>query len=264
MAGSIRPVLAETVTFLKEAGQYEKAAAVEAVTGPRGYLLLQRTEEGDTSPLSLTVQADLAQALRDAAEEFEVVLDALAEEAYRLVLDGEWLPPAMGRSKGGSKATVQLQVDKRLRQDVQAALARLKEEAGYKITESNIALSHICEELGIERSNTAKPDSIDMRFPKSLVGHWKKAAKERGVEVEQVAEDGIRALLDGSWQPGSVRRTSWSESGRQRLWLPMDENLLTGLRAKADALSEQLGYLVYPGAIVRAILTDRLGEPAAE
>jgi hypothetical protein len=273
VAGSIRQRAASAVAKLKQHGDHDEAAAITALLGPRGSLLLQRTEEGETSPLSLTVTAELAQALRAAAEEFELVLDGLAEEAYRLVLDGEWLPAEMGRGKGGSRATVQLQVDKGLRERVQALLPELKERAGYRITESNIVLSHICEELGIERSNTAKGDSLEMRFPKSLVQHWEQAAKAQGLELRAVAEEGVRDLVRGKAAvPGrnpyfttdkrGPRVRQWAESDRQRLWLPMDKELLADLRSTAEALTESNDYLVHPGAIIRAILTDRLGEPA--
>lgn len=288
VAGSLRPTLVETVSFLKEHGQHDKAHAVEAVLGPRGYLLLQRSEEGETSPISLTVNADLGQALRAAAEEFEVVLDGLAEEAYRKVLDRGWIPLETGRGKGGTKSTVQVQVDLGLRREVQAILPRLKEQAGYKVTESNIILSHICEELGIERPNSAKAESLQMRFPKSLVDHWNRQAESRGVTLEEVVEGRIPSLVDGSWTPtvnayvadpksrpkvadasrpgisvwASASGRKWSESERVRLWLPIDKDLLTDLREKADALSDETGQLIYPGSVVRAILTDELGEPA--
>lgn len=273
VAGSIRQRAASGVAKLKQYGDHDEAAAIAALLGPRGYLLLQRTEEGETSPLSLTVSTELAQALRSAADEFELVLDGLAEEAYRLVLDGAWLPEEMGRGKGGPRATVQLQVDKQLRQQVQAIMPQLKERAGYRITESNIVISYICEELGIERSNTAKADSLEMRFPKSLVQHWEQAAAAQGLTLRAVAMDGVRDLVQGkasvpnrnpyfTKEKRGPRVRAWAESDRQRLWLPMDKGLLTDLREVAEALTEVNGYLVHPGSIIRAILTDRLGEPA--
>jgi predicted HicB family RNase H-like nuclease len=272
MAGSIRARAASAVAKLKQHGEHDEAAAIESLLAPRGYLLLKRTEEGETSPLSLTVTADLKKALTDAAEEFDVVLDSLAEEAYRLVLAGQWLPPEAGRSKGGQKAVLQVSVDSRLRQEVQAKLSGLSQEAGYRVAESNIVLSHICEELGVERPGSVKAESLEMRFPKSLVQHWERQAEACGQSLQEIVEGRIPALVDGSWVPErnayltsskrGPREKSWSESERQRLWLPVDKDLLADLRAKADELSAELGYLVYPGAVVRAILTDRLGEPA--
>lgn len=275
VAGSIRARLASATAKLKEAGAYDEAAAIESVTGPRGYLLLRRTEEGTTSPLSLTVPASLKQALLSAAEEFDLVLDALAEEAYRKVLDGSFVPPESGKARRGAaapKAVLQVQVDVELRSRVQALLPELGKSAGYRVTEASIVLTHVCEELGIERPNTAKAESLEMRFPKPLVGHWRERAEAAGVSLERIVEERIPSLLDGSWVPErssymttserGPRSGSWSESGRQRLWLPIDKVLLSGLRGKAEDLSESTGELVYPGAIVRAILTDRLGEPA--
>jgi predicted HicB family RNase H-like nuclease len=270
VAGSIRARAASAVAKLKAHGEHDEAAAIESLLAPRGYLLLKRTEEGETSPLSLTITEDLKRALNAAAEEFDVVLDSLAEEAYRLVLAGDWLPKQVGRSKGGTKAVLQVAVDTRLRDQVQAALPAFTKTAGYRITESSIVLGHICEELGIERPGAR--GSLEMRFPKSLVKHWERQAKAGKVSLQEIVEDAIPALLNGSWVPErsaymtaekrGPREKSWSESERQRLWLPIGEDLLAGLRDKAEELTAESGYLVHPGAVVRAILTDRLGEPA--
>lgn len=278
VAGSIRARLASATAKLKEAGAYDEAAAIESVTGPRGYLLLRRTEEGETSPLSLTVPASLKQALLSAAEEFDLVLDALAEDAYRKFLKGSFVPPQthqVGRGKASTRSVLQVQIDSALRQEVQEKLPEVRAALGYKergLTESSIILTYVCDELGVELASTAKAESLDMRFPKAVVRHWKQRADEAGLSLERIVEERIPSLLDGSWVPErssymttserGPRTGSWSESDRQRLWLPIDKELLSGLRGKAEDLSENTGVLVYPGTIVRAILTDRLGEPA--
>ncbi|MET8571814.1 hypothetical protein [Streptomyces sp. NPDC004783] len=287
MAGSIRARLDSAVAKLKEAGAYDEAAAVESVTAPRGYLLLKADEQrGSASTLTLTVTKVLRKALETAGEEFGAVFSGLAEEAYRLVRDGKWVPPQpvrAPRGKGGGSAVLNLSIDNELRQQVREMLPELSERLGYKVTESHIALSHICDELGVERPNTGDRESLQMRFPKPLVRHWEQRAAEQGVSLQQVVEERIPSLLDGSFTPrlsswvtdvASRPKTSegkqpwtsasgrrWSEDERQHLRIPVDKELLAGLRSKADELTEESGVLVYPGTIVRSILTDRLGEP---
>src|SRR5690348_16348434 len=134
---------------------YDAAAAVESIMAPRGYLLLRRQEQtAPASPLTVTLNEDLNRTLLAAGEEFGVVFSGLAEEAYRLVRDSEWLPPKptkAARGTGGKKAVLNVRVDAVLRQEVQELLPALAERVGYRITEGSIVLAHICEELGIER-----------------------------------------------------------------------------------------------------------------
>lgn len=272
----------------KAAKKQDAAAAVTAVLAPRGHMLLEQ-KRASSSNLTITLSKTLKEALDAAAEEFGVVFSGLAEEAYRAVRDEGWVPPKMVRSgPSGGLTVLNVKVDDELRQPVKADLPRLSEEHGYRITEGGLVLSYICDQLGIERPNTGGRESLDMRFPKSLVQHWERRAAELGVTLQQVVEERIPAVVDGSWTPKpntymadaksrkrapdekrpgytvwvSASGGRWSEDERQRLWLPIDKGLLQELRAKTDDLTQQLGFLVYPGTVVRAILTDRLGEPA--
>ena len=272
MADSLRSHLAETAAYLKAEGQHDRASSVEAVLAPGGWKQLRDTEDRAPKTLPVYMPKALKEALQEASREFGWALDSLAEEAYQRVRDGEWLPPKVGRGEGGTRAVLPVQIDQELFDQVQAMLDGLTKKAGYRISHAGIVQAYLCDELGIERPGT-KGKSPEMRFPKSLVQHWKQAAAEQGVELEAVAEEGVRALVRGEAAvPGrnpyftaekrGPRTRSWSESERQRFWLPIDEELLTDLRSVAAALSEKNGYLVHPGAIIRAILTDRLGEPA--
>ncbi|MGV9891646.1 hypothetical protein [Streptomyces sp. NPDC003395] len=278
MAGSIRARATSAVAKLKQHGDHDEAAAIESLLGPGGYKLLQRTETREPSPLSLTIPVTLKQALVEAADEFDVVLDALAEEAYSKVLAGEWLPPhALGYKRGaGAKTTLQVFVDSGLRHEVQGRLGELTDQAGFKVTETSIALLYVCAELGVEQPNPGSNEAPEMRFPKSLVQHWKDRADAEGLTLEGIAADGIRELLEGKWVPernryftdrkaileGRKEQRSWSESQRARLYVPLEKDLLAALRVKTQELSDELGYLVSPGTVIRAVLTDRLGEPA--
>lgn len=264
VAGMIRPNLVEAVTVLKDAGRHDLASSVEALNKPRGYLLLQRTEDMTPSPLSLTVPLPLKQELESTAREMDQVLDSLADDAYRKVLDGDWVPPRWHRSKrpGHKTAVFQVTVDKGLRHQVQELLPQLTGEAGYRVTESSIVLAHMCDELGVD-SGTAAAMPLVLREP--LRDHFV-AARESGADLEAIVSERVRGLLDGSWEMPYPARSQYG-SGREARQVK-----LSGLFLKADvrealhelapALSERFGVLVTPGTIVRVILTDRLGEPA--
>ncbi|MGW4270771.1 hypothetical protein ACWEGQ_00035 [Streptomyces seoulensis] len=286
MAGSIRPRAASAVAKLKQYGDHDEAAAIESLLGPRGYLLLKRTEEGSTEALSITITTLLKQAITETAESWDLVLDSLAEEAYRKVRDERWVPPEAGRAvagSGGVKAVLQVNVNSDLRSDVQGMLAGLKDEVGYRVTEANIVLTHVCEELGIERPNTAVEERLSTRVPLALREHFTSEAERLGLDLQQVTEEGIRSLLAGDWsarQIGSLwgdvssreraadgtwlsqAGRSWSASEKTNLRVRVDKRLLSELRGRLDDLSERHGRLVTPGGVLRAILTERLGEPA--
>ncbi|QKW31432.1 hypothetical protein HUT11_35300 (plasmid) [Streptomyces seoulensis] len=271
MAGSIRDRLTTAVGTLKEAGDYDSAAAVESVLAPRGYLLLKQTRSS-ASTLTITITKDLRQALADAGEEFGVVFSALAEEAYRKVRDEEWVPSGPVRGPGGPKAVLNVSVDDELRREVRDMLPRLSQEAGFSVSEGNIVLTHICDEVGIERPNTADEDMLYTRVPKTLLQHFQTEAARQGLELRQILEDGMRALLDGSWLPErhpyftaekrGKRKGPMSESDRDNLRVRVDKTLLAELRSRQDELSERAGFLVHPGLVMRALLTERLGTPA--
>jgi hypothetical protein len=271
---------------LRAESAYDSAAAVDAVLAPRGYMHLQE-RRNSASNMALTMNEELNRALRAEALEFGVILSDLAEEAFRKVLDGEWVPPKKTRARvrSGTKKVLNVRVDDELRQTVRQMLPQLNEDAGYRITESQIALSYMCEELGIERPEAANVDTIRLRLPQALAEHFRTESDRRGVRLQEIAEAGIQALLDGSWtlprnewlaNPDARPKTTlpdgrevWASAGRswsasERVWLPVQVNdsLLADLREKAEALSEEYGYLVHPGLVLRAILTDRLGVPA--
>lgn len=274
VAGSIRPRAASAVAILKKHGANDEAAAIASLLGPRGYLLLKRTEEGSTDPLSITVPELLKRAITETAEDWDLVPDALAEEAYRKVRDERWVPAEIGRlghGKRGTKATFQVNVDTVLRREVQALLPELSKEAGYRVTEGNIVLTHLCEELGIERPNTAAVDQLSTRIPRTLRDYFHSEAGRLGLDLEVAVNEGIAGLLEGSWTPErhpyftserGPREQSWSEADRANLRVRVDRSLLADLRGRLDDLSEELGFLVTPGLVLRAVLSDRLGQPA--
>lgn len=265
--GMIRPHLAETVSVLKEAGRYDLATTMEELGKPRGYLLLQRTDDTSPSPISLTVPKALKMELQETAEEMDKVLDSLADDAYRLVLAGEWVPPKWQKSparKGGAGqlATLQVQVDRELREQVQQKLPELSETAGYRVTESSIVMTYLCDELGVDRGLSA---AMVLLLPAPLRDHFA-AARDGGVDLSAVVDERVRQLMDGSWElprPSRVVKGTWAGGKYAKLGgVILKTDVRDALHDLAPVLSEKLGMRVYPGMIVRAILTDRLGEPA--
>lgn len=313
MAGSIRDRLKTAAAQLKEAGNsasteadrlhnagdsasaekarlcaesaYDAASAVESILAPRGYLLLRREEQpGTGSPLTVTLNEELKKTLLAAGEEFGVVFSGLAEEAYRLVRDGEWLPPKAAkapRGTGGGKAVLNVRIDANLREQVQEMLPSLIERAGYRITEGGIVLAHICEELGIERPGAGEAEWLRMVMPAPLVEYLQEQVKAEKLTFAKVLEDGLTDMADGAgvvplnqwitdvesrprdggkWSP-VVPEAPLSAFERARLDLKLHPDLMDRIRHRAGVETSRHGVLVHPGAVARAILTSRLGEP---
>ncbi|MGW8702294.1 hypothetical protein ACWGOK_36135 [Streptomyces eurythermus] len=264
MAGSIRPRLASAVSKLKEYGDHDEAAAVAALMGPRGYLLLQRTETGDTDLLSISVSDSLKKTVQEALEQFDQVLDSLSDEAYRKVRDEGWVPPKVARfgrgQRGGTNVVLQTRVDSKLRRDVQEMLPALSEQAGYRITEGGLVLTHVCEELGIERTAEER-EPVDVRLPRHVRAFFQEEAARQGVELREVAVDGIRRLLDGSWSPDWASVKPGREADKVSLKVRVPKDLEGELRAHLVGVSERAGFQVSPALVLRAVFGVRLGEP---
>lgn len=260
---------------LKEDGHLDSAAYVEAVLAPRGWIPLKDSETSPpTSPLSLTITKSFKAALVSAAAEFDVVLASLAEEGFRAVLETDWLPPKTVSSRSlptasDGRAVLQLQVDDPLRQRVQAVVADLAERAGYRVTLSSIALSWMADQLGVRRPGENTQPLLLQFIPRAWCAHWEAVAAERGVTLQSVMEDGIRALQDGSWEmPKPVRSAKGSgvivtaDNAVRKLSVRVDTELLDYLDEQAPLLAVKFDRKVFPATIGLAILKDRLGLPA--
>jgi hypothetical protein len=266
----------------KAAGLKELAVDIDAVLAPRGHLMLRESGQrkagvnsAGTSPLSLTVTRSLKDALKQAEAEFASPLATLAEEGFRAALDG-WLPPetvkTLSRSaqekaaRQSERTVLQLQVDDALRKQVERAIPALTERAGYRVTLSSIAISWMADQLGVQRPGEGTQPLLLQFIPRAWCDHWETVAAERGVTLQAVMEDGIRALRDGSWEfPKPVRSAKGSGISRddqvRKFMVRVDAELLEFLEEQAPVLAEKHDRKVFPGTIGLAILKDRLGLP---
>lgn len=294
MTDSPRERAARGVAKLKKYGHHDEAAAIEAFLAPRGWVGLRDTDPSVTaekSPLSLTMTRALKAALKQAEADFNSPLETLAENGFRAVLETSWLPPKtlISRSRGElqkaqrelkkqAKTVLQLDVDNELRGQVERKVEELTQRAGYRVTLSSIAISWMCEELGVDRPSAEDRDVLRLKVRREFAAHVAAAASERGTTPLQVLEEGVREVLEGSWEPplsewranvgGRPREGGrWkSATGKPveftKLTLPVEQELLEGLRVKAAEMNEKSDMPVHAGTIGAAILRARLGEPA--
>lgn len=273
MTDPLRQGLKTTREFLKQHGKPDLASYVDTVLAPRGWVALRDSENlGPTMPLSITTTKYLKGVLRAAAAEFDTVLDSLAEEGFRAVLETDWLPSKVVSKRSApsgeddSRTVLQVQVDSELKQRVEAKLPELTARAGYRVTVSSVALSWIADELGVRRPGENAQPLMLQSIPIAWVSHWERTAAERRVSLQSVLEDGIRALRDGSWQmPRPVRSAKGSgilaTNKVRNKTVRVDAALLDFLDEAAPELSELHGVRIFPGTVAITILKQRLGEP---
>jgi len=259
------------------AGLQELAVDLDAVLAPRGHTMLNEgVDSAATSPLSLTVTKALKEALKSAEAEFASPLASLAEEGFRAALAG-WLPPQTVKTiprteqekaaRQSERAVLQLQVNEALRTQVEQVVGQLSKKAGYRVTVSSIAISWMADQLGVQRPGENTQPLLLQFIPRAWCAHWEAVAAERGVTLQSVMEDGIRALRDGSWQmPRPVRSAKGSgvllNNEVRKFRVRVDTGLLEYLEEQAPLLAAKFDRKVFPGAIAIAILKDRLGVPA--
>lgn len=266
MTDSPRERAARGVAKLKKYGDHDEAAAIEAFLARGGWVQLRDSEERTgLSHISYTVPEQLKLALQEASKEFGWPLPAVAEAGYRAVLETGWRPPAIGRRKtpnSGKRTTINFEISAELRQRVQQELPRLTEETGYRVSESSIALSWMCEELGVDQGVGS---AMTLVLPAPVAAHFRAAAAS-GVSLEDVVDGRVGELVAGTWElprPKRAPKGSREDVSLEKLSVRVDHETREALHEMAPELSRELGVRVHPGTIVRAILTDRLGEPAA-
>ncbi|MFF7476583.1 hypothetical protein [Streptomyces sp. NPDC008092] len=258
-----RALAAQGAARLRKDGLHDEAAAIEGFLAPGGWVLLRDSDTRDLSPLSLMMTTELKADLRAASAEFAIPLPALAEEGYRAVLETGWRPPrTMSVRPGGKRTTLQVSVDSGLRRQVQEVLPGMTREAGHRVTESSIAIAWMCSELGVDLGTAS---TLTVVLPRPLRDHFVAAAGAAGVDLDEVVNQRLRELVDGSWElPRPSRAAKGSLAGVEpgKLTVRIREELALALVELAPVLSERLSFRLYPGMIVRWILIDRLGQPA--
>ncbi|RSN55586.1 hypothetical protein DMH12_15315 [Streptomyces sp. WAC 04229] len=256
----------------------ESAHYVRLVAGPGGWRRLQASggSSGPTKNMALTLDKNLKGALVAASEEFETPLSQVVAEGFQAVLNGTWTPPRVPRNLNAELATLNVRVDKGLADQVQALAVELQERLGYRVNQSRIAVSYLAWDLGVEQPGVGE-DVLYLALPKPLAEYLESRAASEGVTLREVAEDGIRALLDGSWSPEFTERPRTAsgtykaqyasgpngEVERAGMSIRVDGELLDSLREWVARMAQDVDFPMHPGKVVRRILTDRLGDPAA-
>lgn len=162
--GPMRDRLLIAAQHLEDAGHPESAADVRAVAAPGGWTLLRATgAESTTSRTTLTLTLDkpLKEQLVAKAADFDVTLSSVAEDGLRKVLAGEWMPPKLVRKKSVVRSVLNLRIDDSLRQQIEARQKELSEQAGYRVTQSSIAVAWMAEELGVELATQTPSENDD-------------------------------------------------------------------------------------------------------
>jgi hypothetical protein len=129
---------------------------VEAVLVTGGWTMLRDAKGSGSEVVSLALTMDkrLKQDLVDAAEATGTVLSNAVTEGLRAFLADEFVPPRVQQARGRagySKTTMTVTVPQELRDQVNAHIPTVAEDAGYRITVSSIAVEWLMEELGVER-----------------------------------------------------------------------------------------------------------------
>jgi hypothetical protein len=142
-------------------------------------------------------------------------------------------------------------------------LAALSAEAGYRVSLSNIIISWMTEEMGVERKTpTASP--FHMQQYRRLRDFWQSAAAERGVDLDDVVNGGLRELRDGKLvlsRPAQAPRGARAGEKFAKLSLRLEDELRAWLVEATPRLSEELDYGLDPGKVVTEVLKARLGTP---
>lgn len=149
----MRDRLLTAAQHLEDAGHPESAADVRAVAAPGGWTMLRAKDTADRTAgtnLPLTIDRDLRDQLKAKADEFGVTLGSVVADGFRKVVAGEWLPPKLARSATANKVVLNVRVDDGLRKQVDAIRDRLTQEAGYRVTQSSIAIAWMAEDLGVD------------------------------------------------------------------------------------------------------------------
>ncbi|WP_371099864.1 hypothetical protein [Streptomyces sp. PU_AKi4] len=244
----------------------DAAADVRMVTEPGGWSRL-RNESADVKAgvasvnLPVFMGADLRQDLEDAAKEIRVPsLSSVAADGLRAAAEGRFVPPR-AYTGTGPRRNLNVSVPADVKDRVAGMLDELSKQAGYRVSLASIVTWWLADELGVNMTPTGP---VKLVIPLRLREHFEQSAAAQGVTLNQVLEDGLRALLSGEWSypvaPRAAQGTRLDDTPA-KLSLRIDDELRADLQEIAPKLSEKYGRRIHPGTVVIAILKDRFGEP---
>lgn len=150
---TMRDRLLTAAQRLEDAGHPDSAADVRAVAAPGGWTMLRARDTAESAAgtnLALTIDRDLRDQLKAKADEFGVTLGSVVADGFRRVVAGEWLPLKLAPTSTANKVVLNVRVDDGLRKQVDAIKDRLTQEAGYRVTQSSIAIAWMAEDLGVD------------------------------------------------------------------------------------------------------------------
>lgn len=289
MARPFRERLTIAANLLEQDGHDEAAADVRAVLAPGGWTMLRHQPgEGSGSGTNLAIQMPVAlkAALVAAGGELGVSLSTVAQDGFRAVVEGRWVPPKTLagktlRPKSDAKTNLNVRIPDDLVKEARPLLAKLTKKLGYRVSMASIATAWLAEELGVDRPSADDFQMLKLVMPKRLADYFTARAEEAGLSLTAVVEDGIRGLLSGERVPetndwnvissrprgGGKWQVDPARGVREpvraaKLSVLIDADLLDGLREWCADRTEEAEWPVYPGSVGIAILKDRLGEPA--
>ncbi|MFC9498384.1 hypothetical protein [Streptomyces sp. NPDC056982] len=158
MARDIRARLNAAADQLHKDGHVNHAYAVQAVLAPRGWTLLQGSKDEGTSSgvgrnLAMSVTDSLRSALKEASEQTDTTLGAVATAGLDRYVKGKWIPPKPVRSRRGTnavKGSLNVRIDEQVLDAAVTRAAADSAELGYKLTVAWIALSWLVEEFDLQ------------------------------------------------------------------------------------------------------------------
>ncbi|MEZ7005639.1 hypothetical protein [Streptomyces sp. AD55] len=150
MTRPMRDRLLTAAQHLDDAGYPDSANDVRAVAAPGGWTMLRSTDTSSGTNLPLTIDRSLRDQLKSRADELGVTLGSVVADGFRKVLAGEWLPVKLAPTPTANKVVLNVRVDNVLRKQIDARKAELSREAGYRVTQSSIAIAWLADELGVD------------------------------------------------------------------------------------------------------------------
>jgi hypothetical protein len=147
---------ADTLRSSRTKTHKEAAEAIDAILAPGGWRLLRPKDTGTGgSNLALGMDKDLKTALVAAAEAKNASLSEDVSEGFRQFLAGQWTPDKPRRATRnsgatGSRTNLNVRPDGELRELVRQRLQTASAQAGWRITETHVAIGWLLHHYGID------------------------------------------------------------------------------------------------------------------